>query len=64
MSWIKKRRNELIPELNIVDAETKNKTLQKAIDYFYYSKKLSNNKDGKKNDNKGIKLINAFIKNM
>ena len=28
------------------------------------SKKLSNSKDGKKKDNKGIKLIKTFIKNM
>ena len=34
------------------------------IEYFYYSKKLSNAKDAKKNDNKGIKLIKTFIKNM
>ena len=31
---------------------------------YYYSKKLSNSKDGKKKDNKGIKLIKTFIKNM
>ena len=47
-----------------LDAETKNKTLLKAIEYYYYSKKLSNSKDGKKKDNKGIKLIKTFIKNM
>ena len=40
------------------------KTLLKAIEYYYYSKKLSNSKDGKKKDNKGIKLIKTFIKNM
>ena len=34
------------------------------IEYYYYSKKLSNSKDGKKKDNKGIKLIKTFIKNM
>ena len=39
----------------------KNKTLLKAIEYYYYSKKLSNFKDSKK---KGIKLIKIFIKNM
>ena len=40
------------------------KTLLKAIEYYYYSKKLSNSKDGKKKDNKVIKLIKTFIKNM
>ena len=55
---------ELITELNKLDAETKNKTLLKAIEYYYYSKKLSKSKDGKKKDNKGIKLIKTFIKNM
>ena len=61
---LKKERNELITELNKLDANTKNKTLLKAIEYYYYSKKLSNSKDGKKKDNKGIKLIKTFIKNM
>ena len=61
---LKKERNDLITELNKLDANTKNKTLLKVIEYYYYSKKLSNSKDGKKNDNKGIKLIKTFIKNM
>ena len=30
----------------------------------YYSKKLSESKADKKNDNNGIKLIKKFIKNM
>ena len=59
-----KERNELITELNKLDVETKNKVLLKAIEYYYYSKKLSISKDGKKKDNKGIKLIKTFIKNM
>ena len=59
---LKKERNELITELNKLDVETKNKTLLKVIEYYYYSKKLSNSKDGKKKDNKGIKLIKTFIK--
>jgi len=61
---LEKERNELVTELNKLDAETKNKTLLKTIEYYYYSKKLSNSKDGKKKDNKGIKLIKTFIKNM
>ena len=42
----------------------KNKTLIKVIEYYYYCNKLSNSKDGEKNNNKGIKLIKTFIKNM
>ena len=34
------------------------------IEYYYYSKKLSESKDEIKNDNNGIKLIKKFIKNM
>ena len=32
--------------------------------YYYYSKRLSEAKDERKNDNKGIQLIKEFIKNM
>ena len=35
----------------------------KQLNIYYYSKKLSNSKDDKKKDNKGIKLIKTFIKN-
>ena len=38
--------------------------IQKINEYFYYSKRLSEAKDEKKNDNKGIQLIKEFIKNM
>ena len=34
------------------------------IEYYYYTKWLSESKEGKKNDNNGIKLIKEFIKNM
>ena len=34
------------------------------IEYYYYSKKLSESKDERKNDNNEIKLIKEFIKNM
>ena len=60
----KKERKNLIVELNKLDDKIKNKTLLESIEYFYYSKKLSNIKGEKKNDNKGIKLIKTFIKNM
>ena len=44
-----KERKNLITELNKLDEETKNKTLLKAIEYFYYSKKLSNSTNFIKN---------------
>ena len=34
---LQKERKNLITELNKLDEETKNKTLLKAIEYFYYS---------------------------
>ena len=46
----KKVREELIDKLNKLDANTKNKTLLEIIEYYYYSKKLSNSKDGKKKE--------------
>ena len=42
----------------------KNKTLLGIIEYYYYSKRLSESKVEKKNDYTGIKLIKEFIKNM
>ena len=60
----KKVREELIDKLNKLDANTKNKTLLEIIEYYYYSKKLSESKNEKENDNNGIKLIKEFIKNM
>ena len=47
-----------------LDANTKNRTLLEIIEYYYYSKKLSESKNEKKNDNNRIKLIKEFIKNM
>ena len=61
---LKKERNDLITELNKLDANTKNKTLLEIIEYYYYSKRISESKEEKKNDNNGIKLIKEFIKNM
>ena len=61
---LEKERKNLIVELNKLDDNIKNKTLLESIEYFYYSKKLSDAKDVKKNDNKAIKLIKTFIKNM
>ena len=34
------------------------------IEYYYYSKRISESKEVKKNDNNGIKLIKEFIKYM
>ena len=45
-----------------LDVNTKNKTLLE-INEYYYSNRLSEAKDEKKNDNNGIKLIKEFIKN-
>ena len=63
-SKFKKVRVELIDKLNKLDANTKNKTLFEIIEYYYYSKKLSESKNEKKNDNNGTRLIKEFIKNM
>ena len=57
----KKAREEIIKKLNNLDTNTKNKTLLEIIEY-YYSKRLSEAKDERKNDNKGIQLIKEFIK--
>ena len=40
----KKVREELIDKFNKLDANTKNKTLLEIIEYYYYSKKLSESK--------------------
>ena len=60
----KKEREEIIKKLNNLDANTKNKTLLEIIEYYYYNKRLSESKEEKKNDYKGIKLIKEFIKNL
>ena len=60
----KKVREELIDKLDKLDANTKNKVLLEIIEYYYYSKKLSESKAEKKTDNNWIKLIKEFIKNM
>ena len=38
--------------------------LLEIIEYYYYSKKLSESKDEKENDINEIKLIKEFIKNI
>ena len=60
----KKERVEIINKLNNLDINRKNKTLSEIIEYYYYSKRLSESKDERKNDNNGIKLVKEFIKNM
>ena len=50
----KKIKEELIYKLNKLDANTKNKMLPEIIEYYYYSKKLSEIKNEKENDNKRI----------
>ena len=61
---LEKEREEIVKKLNNLDTNTKNKTLLEIIEYYYYNKRLSESKEEKKNDNKGIKLIKEFIKNM
>ena len=53
----KKVREEFIDKLNKLDTNTKYKTLLEIIEYYHYSKKLSESKSKKKNVNNGIKLI-------
>ena len=53
----KKVREELMHKLNKLDGNTKNKTLLEIIEYYFYSKKLSEYKNEKKNDNNRIRLI-------
>ena len=36
----------------------------KAIEYHYYSKRYSNDKEKAKKDNKGVKLIKEFLLTM
>ena len=60
----KNEREEIIKQLNNIDNNTKNKTLLEIIEYYYYSKRLSESKDEKKNVNNGIRLIKEFIKNI
>ena len=43
----KKEREEIIKRLNNLDINTKNKTLLEIIEYYYYSKRLSEAKDEK-----------------
>ena len=60
ISKIKNDGNELITGANKLDDETKNKALIKDIEYFYYSKEISNSKDEKSihiGDKYQIKLL-------
>ena len=61
---LEKERKNLIIELSKLDDKIRNKTLLESIEHFYYSKKLSDAKGVKKIDNKWIKLIKTFIKNI
>ena len=44
----KKAREEIIKKLNNLNVNTKNKTLLEIIEYYYYSKRLSESKYEKK----------------
>ena len=45
---LKKEREEIINKLNNLDVNTKNKILLEIIEYYYYSKRLSESKEEKR----------------
>ena len=60
---LEEERKELINKLQYIN-NTWGTNLLREIEYYYYSKRISESKEEKKNDNNGIKLIKEFIKNM
>ena len=61
---MKELREKLKNELEELDRKTRNLNLLESIEYFYYSKNYSGKKDEKKKDNKGIREIKKFIKEL
>ena len=61
---MKELRDKLNNELKGLDRKTINLILLKSIEYFYYSKIFSGKKGEKKKDNKGIREIKKFIKEL
>ena len=61
---MKELREKLKNELEELDRKTNNLNLLESIEYFYYSKNYSGKKDEKKKDNKGIREIKKFIKEL
>ena len=63
--WDNERiKKKLKNELEELDRKTINLNLLESIEYFYYSKNYSGKKDEKKKDNKGIREIKKFIKEL
>ena len=61
---MKELRNKLKNELEGLDKKTINLNLLESIEYFYYSKNYSGKKKEKKKDNKGIREIKKFIREL
>ena len=53
-----------IKELEGLNRKTINLNLLESIEYFYYSKNYSGKKEEKKKDNKGIREIKKFIREL
>ena len=60
----KELREKLKNELKGLDRKTINLNVLESIEYFYYSKNYSGKKDEKKKDNKGIREIKKFIREL
>ena len=61
---MKELRNKLKNELEGLDKKTIKLNLLESIEYFYYSKNYWGKKEEKKKDNKGIREITNFIKEL
>ena len=61
---MKELRNKFKNELEGLNRKTINLNLLASIEYFYYSKNYSGKKEEKKKDNKGIREITNFIKQL
>ena len=61
---MKELRKKLKNEFEELDRKTINLNLLENIEYFYYSKNYSGKKDEKQKDNKGIREIKKYIKEL
>ena len=60
----KELREKLKNELKGLDRKTINLNVLESIEYFYYSKNYSGKKEEKKKDNKEIREIKKFIREL
>ena len=60
---LKKEREKVLKDLNKIN-NTKYNELLKAIEYHYYSKRYSENKNESRDDSRGIRIIKEFIQVM